>query len=102
MRHWIWTIFNEIPLWIDKSDFMQEESPGFQLTGGSRCRSITKRERGGIEKRKKLKGSGGEKPLINTLIKHLLNLQFFWLYVVCTFACLSVCPQKLPFSQIPI
>lgn len=34
MSHWIWTIFNEILLWIDKSDFMQEESPGFQLTGG--------------------------------------------------------------------
>lgn len=70
MRHWIWTIFNEIPLWIDKSDFMQEESPGFQLTGGSRCRSITKRERDGMEEKEKRKGSragGVEMPLINTV-----------------------------------
>lgn len=53
MSHWIWTIFNEILLWIDKSDFMQEESPGFQLTGGSRCRSITKRSEGKRGERKK-------------------------------------------------
>lgn len=56
MSHWIWTIFNEILLWIDKSDFMQEESPGFQLTGGSRCRSITKKKRRRREGRRERKG----------------------------------------------
>lgn len=45
MRRWIWTIFNEIPLWIDKSDFMQDESPGFQLTGGHAADLLKKRER---------------------------------------------------------
>lgn len=69
MRHWIWTIFNEIPLWIDKSDFMQEESPGFQLTGGSRCRSITKREGDAsfTHKKRREKEAGRETPLINTV-----------------------------------
>lgn len=45
MSHWIWTIFNEILLWIDKSDFMQEESPGFQLTGGHAA-DLSQKERG--------------------------------------------------------
>lgn len=56
MSHWIWTIFNEILLWIDKSDFMQEESPGFQLTGGHAA-DLSQKERG---KRRKKKG-GEEK-----------------------------------------
>lgn len=51
MSHWIWTIFNEILLWIDKSDFMQEESPGFQLTGGHAADLSQKGKRDG--KRKK-------------------------------------------------
>jgi len=45
VSHWIWTIFNEIPLWIDKSDFMQEESPGFQLTEGHAA-DLSQKERG--------------------------------------------------------
>lgn len=45
MSHWIWTIFNKILLWIDKSDFMQEESPGFQLTGGHAV-DLSEKERG--------------------------------------------------------
>lgn len=50
MSHWIWTIFNKILLWIDKSDFMQEESPGFQLTGGHAVDlSQKERRKGGRE-----------------------------------------------------
>lgn len=56
MRHWIWTIFNEIPLWIDKSDFMQEESPGFQLTGGHAADLLPKERGMGQRKREKRKG----------------------------------------------
>lgn len=52
MSHWIWTIFNEILLWIDKSDFMQEESPGFQLTGGHAADLSQKRKREGERERK--------------------------------------------------
>lgn len=67
MSHWIWTIFNEIPLWIDKSDFMQEESLGFQLTGGHAA-DLSQKERGksGVrerERNRKRKRRG--KPLIN-------------------------------------
>lgn len=50
MSHWIWTIFNEILLWIDKSDFMQEESPGFQLTGGHAADLSQKKRGKGREK----------------------------------------------------
>lgn len=51
MSHWIWTIFNKILLWIDKSDFMQEESPGFQLTGGHAA-DLSQKERGKEERMK--------------------------------------------------
>lgn len=52
MSHWIWTIFNEILLWIDKSDFMQEESPGFQLTGGHAA-DLSQKEGGKWREREK-------------------------------------------------
>lgn len=52
MSHWIWTIFNEILLWIDKSDFMQEESPGFQLTGGVTLQIYHKKKEGREEGKK--------------------------------------------------
>lgn len=58
MSHWIWTIFNEILLWIDKSDFMQEESPGFQLTGGHAA-DLSQKERG--KRRKKERGRGKDR-----------------------------------------
>lgn len=56
MSHWIWTIFNEILLWIDKSDFMQEESPGFQLTGGHAADLSQKERDEGRGKGKKEEG----------------------------------------------
>lgn len=58
MRRWIWTIFNKIPLWIDKSDFMQEESPGFQLTRGHAADLLQKRERDGTEEKREKKRKG--------------------------------------------
>ena len=58
MSHWIWAIFNEILLWIDKSDFMQEESPGFQLTGGHAADLSQKERRKGRERER---GRGKER-----------------------------------------
>lgn len=55
VSHWIWTIFNKIFLWIDKSDFMHEESPGFQLTGGHAV-DLSQKERGKRREEEKERG----------------------------------------------
>lgn len=68
----IWAIFNQILLWRDKSDFMQEESPGFQLTGGHAADLSPKEKR--EESRRGSHRKGGEETFHScSLIKHWCN-----------------------------